>query len=81
MSEILAEAGRITERSPEVKGKITFGLQSAYAELTGQEPMRFVAPASQVADLSDEDLIVVRFSRIDNGTVSGPLPVVALSRA
>ncbi|HEX9352452.1 MAG TPA: hypothetical protein VF933_01330 [Streptosporangiaceae bacterium] len=81
MSEILAEAGRITGLGPEIRGKITFGLQSAYAELTGQEPMRFVAPASQMAGLSDEDLIVVRFSRIDNGTVSRPLPVVALSRA
>ena len=81
MSEILAEAGRITELGPEISGKITFGLQSAYARLSGQEPTRFVASASQMADLSDEDLVVVRFSRIDNGTVSGPLPVVALSRA
>jgi hypothetical protein len=81
MSEILAEAGRITGLGPEISGEITFGLQSAYAELTGQEPTRFVASASQMADLSDEDLIVVRFNRIDNGTGSGPLPVVALSRA
>ena len=81
MSEILAEAGRITGLGPEISGKITFGLQSAYAELTGQEPTRFVAPAGQMADLSDEDLVVVQFNRIDNGTVSGPLPVVALSRA
>ena len=81
MSEILAKAGRITGLGPEIGGKITFGLQSAYAELTGQEPTRFVASAGQMADLSDEDLIVVRFNRTDNGTVSGPLPVVALSRA
>lgn len=81
MSEILAEAGRITGLGPEISGKITFGLQSAYAELNGQEPMRFVASAGQMADLSDENLIVVRFNRIDNGNVSGPLPVVALSRA
>ena len=81
MSEILAEAGRITELGPEISGKITFGLQSAYARLSGQEPTRFVASASQMADLSDEDLVVVRFSRLDNGTVSGPLPVVGLSRA
>ncbi len=81
MSEILAEAGRITGLGPEISGKITFGLQSAYARLSGQEPTRFVASASQMADLNGEDLVVVRFSRIDNGTVSGPLPVVALSRA
>ena len=81
MSEILAEPGRITGLGPEISGKITFGLQSAYAGLTGQEPTRFVASAGQMADLSDEDLIVVRFNRIDNGTVSGSLPVVALSRA
>jgi len=81
MSEILAEAGRITGLGPEISGKIAFGLQSAYGKLTGEEPTRFVASASQMADLSDEDLVVVRFSRIDNGTVAGPLPVVALSRA
>ena len=81
MSETLAEAGHITGLGPEISGKITFGLQSAHAELTGQEPMRFVASAGQMADLSDEDLIVVRYNRIDNGNVSGPLPVVALSRA
>jgi hypothetical protein len=81
MSEILAEAGRITGLGPEISGKIAFGLQSAYGKLTGEEQTRFVASASQMADLSDEDLVVVRFSRIDNGTVSGPLPVVALSRA
>ncbi|MGD0926063.1 MAG: hypothetical protein ABR926_12795 [Streptosporangiaceae bacterium] len=81
MSEILAEAGRITGLGPEISGKVTFGLQPAYAKLSGHEPMRFVASASQMADLSDEDLVVVRFSGIDNGTVSGPMPVVELSRA
>ncbi len=81
MSEILAEAGRITGLGPEISGKITFGLQPAYAKLSGHEPMRVVASASQMADLSDEDLVVVRFSGIDNGTVSGPMPVVELSRA
>ena len=81
MSEIVAEAGRITGLCPAISGKITFGLQSAYGELTGQEPTRFVASASQMADLGDEDLVVVRFNRTDNGTVPGPLPVVALSRA
>ena len=81
MSKILAEAGRITGLGPEISGEITFGWQSAYGKLTGEEPTRFVASASQMADLSDEDLIVVQFSHIDNGTVSGPLPVVALARA
>ncbi len=81
MSEILAEAGRITGLGPEISGQITFGLQSAYAKLSGEEPMRFIAPASQMADLSDEDLVVVRFSGIDSGTLSGPMPVVELSRA
>ena len=81
MSEILAEAGRITGLGPEISGKITFGLQSAYAELTGQEPTKFVASAGQMADLGDEDLIVVRFNRTDNGTDPGPFPVVALARA
>ena len=81
MSEILAEAGRITGLGPEISGKITFGLQSAYAELTGQEPTKFVASVSQVAGLGDEDLVVVRFNRTDKGTDPGPLPVVTLSRA
>ncbi len=81
MTEILAEAGRITGLGPEISGKITFGLQSAYGRMTGQQPMRFVASATQMADLSDEDLVVVQFSRIDHSTTSGPLPVVALSPA
>ena len=46
MTEILAEAGRITGLRPEIGGKIIFGLQSAYAKRAGQKPMRFVAPAS-----------------------------------
>ena len=77
MIEILAEAGHIAGLSSEISGKITFGLQSTYARLTGQQPTRFVASASQMADLSDDDLIVVRFNRIDQRTVPGPLPVVA----
>lgn len=81
MTGILAEAGRITGLGPEISGKVTFGLQSAHGRLTGRKPTIFVASAAQMADLSDEDLVVVRFSRIDNGTVSGPLPVVALSPA
>ena len=40
MTEILAEAGRITGLGPETGGKIIFGLQSAYAKQAGQEPMR-----------------------------------------
>ena len=81
MAEIIAEAGQITGLGPEVSGKIIFGLQSAYARQTGQKPMRFVASASQMADLSDDDLIIVRFSRTDHRTVAGPLPVASLSLA
>jgi hypothetical protein len=47
MTEIPAEARRITGLGPEIGGKIIFGLQSAYAKQAGQKPMRFVAPASQ----------------------------------
>ncbi len=81
MAEILAEAGRITGLSPEISGKIIFGLQSAYAKRTGQEPMRFVAPASQLTDLDDDDLVIVRFSRTDYSTMAEPLPVTSLSPA
>jgi hypothetical protein len=34
-------------------------LQAAAARLTGQKPVRFVAPISPMAGLSDGDLIVV----------------------
>ena len=81
MAEILAEAGPITGVGPETGGKIIFGLQSAYAKRAGQEPMRFVAPASQLADLGDDDLVIVRFSRTDHRTMAGPLPVASLSLA
>ena len=81
MAEILAEAGRITGLGPEIDGKIIFGLQSAYAKHTGQEPMRFVAPASQLTDLGDDDLVIVRFSRTDHRTMAEPLPVASLSLA
>ena len=63
MTEILAEAGRITGLGPEMSGKIIFGLQSNYAKQAGQKPMRFVAPASQLTELGDDDLVIVRFSR------------------
>ena len=83
MTEILApvEAGRITGFSPEIGGKIIFGLQSAYAKQTGQKPMRFVAPASQLTDLDDHDLVIVRFSRTDHRTMAEPLPVASISLA
>ena len=81
MSEILAEAGRITGLGPEISGKIAFGLQSAHGRLAGRKPTIFVASATQMTDLSDDDLVVVQFSRIDHSTTSGPLPVVALSPA
>lgn len=81
MAEILAEAGRITGFGPEIDGKITFGLQSAYAKHAGQEPMRFVASASQLTDLDDDDLVILRFSRTDHSTISEPLPVASLSLA
>jgi len=43
--------------------------------------MKFVASAGQMADLSEDDLIIVRFSRFDHRTVVRPLPVASLSRA
>jgi hypothetical protein len=81
MAEVLAEAGRITGLDPEIDGKIIFGLQSAYAKQAGQKPMRFVAPASQLTDLDDDDLVIVQFSRTDHSTMAGPLPVASLSLA
>ena len=80
MTDILAEAGRITGIDPESSGKITFGLQAAAARLSGHEPTRFVAPASLMAGLSDDDLIIVRFSPADGSTAAGPVPVASLSR-
>ena len=81
MAEILAEAGRITGLGPEIGGKIIFGLQSAYAEQAGQKPMRCVAPAGQLTDLDDDDLVIVRFSRADHSIMAEPLPVASLSLA
>ena len=81
MAEILAEAGRITGLGPEIGGEIIFGLQSAYAKRAGQQPMRFVALASQLTNLDDDDLVVVRFSRTDHSTMAEPLPVASISLA
>jgi hypothetical protein len=81
MTETIAEAGRITGLGSEIDGKIIFGLQSAYARTAGQNPMIFVASAGQMAGLSEDDLIIVQFSRSDHGTVAGPRPVTSLSLA
>ena len=81
MTDVLAEAGRITGRGPEIDGKIIFGLQSAHAKQAGQKPMRCVASASQLTDLDDDDLVIVRFSRTDHRTMADPLPVASLSLA
>ena len=81
MTEIMAEAGRITGLGPELSGKIVFGLQPNYLKHTGQKPIRFVAAASQLKDLVNDDLIIVRFSRTDHRTMAEPLPVVSLSLA
>ena len=77
MTEIIAEAGRITGLGSEISSKIISGLQPAYAKKAGQ-PMKFVASAGQMADLSEDDLIIVRFSRSDHSTVVGPLLVASL---
>ncbi len=81
MAELLAEAGRITGLGPEIDGKMFFGLQSAYAKRVGQKPMRCVASASQLTDLDDDDLVIVRFSRTDRRTMAEPLQVASLSLA
>jgi len=71
----MAEAGRITGLGSEISSKIILGLQPAYAKKAGLKPMKFVASAGQMADLSKDDPIIVRFSRSDHNTVVGPLPV------
>ncbi len=81
MTEIIAEAGRIIGLGSEISSKIILGLPPAHAKKAGQKPMKFVASAGQMADLSEDDLIIVRFSRSDDSTVVGPLPVASLSRA
>ena len=80
MTEIIAGAGRITGLGSEISRKIISGLPPAYARKAGQEPMKFVGSAGQVADLSEDDLIIVRFSRSYHSTVVGP-PVASLFRA
>lgn len=81
MGDILAEAGQITGPVTETSGKIAFGLLAPGAKLRGQKPMRFVAPASQMTGLSEGDLVIVRFSRADRSTMTGPLPAASLSHA
>ena len=81
MTEIIAEAGRVTGRGPEISSKIISGLPPADAKKAGQKPMKCVAPAGQMAKLSEDDLIIVRFSRSDHSIAAGPLPVAPLSRA
>jgi hypothetical protein len=80
MAEILAEAGRITGPVTEISDTIAFGLLAPSAKLTGQKPMRFIAPAGLMTGLSDGDPIVVRFHRADSAA-AGPVPVASLSRA
>jgi hypothetical protein len=43
--------------------------------------MRFVAPVSQLTDLDNDDLVIVRFGRTDHRTMAEPLPVASLSLA
>ncbi len=43
MTEIIAEAGRITRLGSEISSKITSGLQPDYAKKAGLKPMKFVA--------------------------------------
>ena len=81
MTGIQAEAGRITGPVTEISGKIVFGLLASPAKLRGQQPMRFVAPASQLTGLSDGDLVIVRFNRADCSAAAGPVKVASISRA
>ena len=80
MTEIIAEAGRITRLGSETSSKIAPGLQPAYAKKASLKPMKFVASAGHMADLSEDDLIIV-FSRSDHSTVVRPPLVASLSRA
>ena len=43
--------------------------------------MRFIAPASQLKELDDDDLIIVRFGGTDHLTMAEPMPVISLSLA
>ena len=77
-----AEACRIPELRPEINGEIVFGLQPNYAKYAGQQPMRFVMPASQLTELDDDDLILSCGSTgTITSTMAEPRPVVSLSLA
>jgi hypothetical protein len=77
MTEMIAGAGRITGLGSGISSKIILGLPPAHAKKAGQKPMNFVASAGQMADLGEDDLITVRFSRSDHsirgGAVAGCL--------
>jgi len=81
MADILAEAGRITGPVTEINDTIAFGLLAPSAQLAGQKPLRFIAPADLMTGLGDGDPIVVRFRRADRSAAAGPVPVASLSRA
>ncbi len=69
MTEITAEAGRITRLGSEISSKIASGLQPDYAKKAGLKPMKFVASSSQLADLSEDDLIIPERGRSDHRPV------------
>ncbi len=48
MTEIIAEAGRITRLGSEISSKIASGLQPDHAKKAGLKPMKFVAPGGQM---------------------------------
>jgi len=79
MTDILAEAGRITGLGPAIGGKVIFGVQPASAKYTGAKPTMFIASASQLTGLGEDDLVIVRFSRFENDTKAGPVSVASLS--
>ena len=81
MAEILAEPGRITGLGPEIGGKIISACSLLTQSGLARSRSRFAAPASQLTDLDDDDLVIVRFSRTDHSTMAGPLPVPSLSLA
>ena len=81
MTEIIAGAGRITRLGSEISSKITSGLQPDYAKKAGLKPMKFVASGGQMAELSEDDLIIVRFSRFNHSTRGGATASCLASRA